>query len=640
MGKKIFSVILISAMLITTWVTPTYAADNTAVSSKRTETIAEQTITALEIMNKDKNGNMNFTKKVSRAEFAKMLVETSSFAGKVSKTSNVSSFKDVRKTHPMSGYIRVAVVQGWMSGYLGGKFYPDKTVTLEEGISAVERLLGYSNSDFTGNLSEARYELYVEKELNQNIKLTKKNGMTRKDCMNLLYNLLTAQAKEGKVYGETLGYTLDSEGEIDYLKVINKSMKGPFIVTSKWKSKIPFDLKTATIYKNGKAIKQTDVFINDVIYYSKKQESIWIYDDKIYGTYSSVTPNQIEPTEVVVAGQSYKIGSQDVAYQLSNHGSYKEGMNVILLLGNQGTVVGITQSDKIEDTIIGCILEKGEHTTTDEDGYDSVKGFIRVVDTRGVVHEYDCKTDTLSQSNVVQISFKDGKAVVAKLEKTDLIGLVDSKGESINGIKIADDVRIIDVVQGQFMKVPQIRLADMQIGVNRVYYYNTNAAGEITDIILNDATGDLYQYGLLLRSAVSETMIPGPNPIIQKSGSYVFGIGEKEVTYGAEYAYFNGVAGPKRFLLENNQIRVMDDLSKVEIASVQNMQVRTGKEVYPVDNNVSVFLEKNGNYYPAKLSNVSNASKYTIMGYVDKKAIEGGKVRVVIAKEHIRNGER
>lgn len=640
MVKKILSAFLIGTIMITTAITPIYAEEKAAVPGYNTELIAEQTITAMGIMSRDKEGSMNYSKKVTRGEFAKLLVETSTFAGKVSAKSNVSSFNDVSKDHAMSGYIRTAITQGWMSGYLGGKFYPDKQVTLEEGISAVLKLLGYSNSDFTGNLSEARYELYVEKELDQNIKLAKKNPMTRKDCMNLLYNLLIAKTKEGKIYGETLGYTIDADGEIDYLKIINKSMEGPFIADSNWKKKIPFNLKDGTIYKNGKTIKQTDVVINDVVYYSKKQASIWVYDDKVYGTYSSVTPNQISPTEVVVAGQSYKIGSKEVTYELSNHGSYTEGMDVVLLFGNEGTVVGITKAEKIENTIIGCILEKSEHTTTDKDGYDSVNGFVRVVDTRGVVHEYDCKTDLLSQGNVVEISFKDGNPVVTKLEKTDLTGVVDSKGESINGIKIANNARIIDVVEGQFLKIPPIRLADTQIGVNRVYYYNTNTAGEITDIILNDLTGDLYQYGLLLRSSISESVIPGPNPIIQKSGSYVFNIGGKEVSYSAQYAYFNNAAGPKKFLLENNQIRVMDDLSRVDVVSVQDMQVRTGKEVYPVDHNVSVFLEKNGNYYPAKLTNIANTSKYTINGFVDKKAAEGGKIRVVIAKEHIRNGER
>ena len=31
-------------------------------------------------------------------------------------------------------YIRVAVEQGWMTGYLGGKFKPDENITMQEAV--------------------------------------------------------------------------------------------------------------------------------------------------------------------------------------------------------------------------------------------------------------------------------------------------------------------------------------------------------------------------------------------------------------------------------------------------------------------------------------------------------------------------
>ena len=51
-------------------------------------------------------------------------------------------FADVGSQDALAPYIRIAVGQGWMSGYSDGTFRPDQAVTLEEGCSAVLNLLG------------------------------------------------------------------------------------------------------------------------------------------------------------------------------------------------------------------------------------------------------------------------------------------------------------------------------------------------------------------------------------------------------------------------------------------------------------------------------------------------------------------
>ena len=59
--------------------------------------------------------------------------------------------RDRPYTHWAAGYIKTAVQQGWLTGYLDGSFRPDKTVTLEEAATGVLKLLGYTTEDFSGS---------------------------------------------------------------------------------------------------------------------------------------------------------------------------------------------------------------------------------------------------------------------------------------------------------------------------------------------------------------------------------------------------------------------------------------------------------------------------------------------------------
>lgn len=113
----------------------------------------EQVVRAAGIMVGDASGNMNLDKTVTRAEYAKMLVAASTYKDKVSGVSNSSPFSDVPYTHWAAGYIKTAVAQGWLTGYLDGSYKPDNTVTLEEAATGALKLLGYTTEDFSGLLS-------------------------------------------------------------------------------------------------------------------------------------------------------------------------------------------------------------------------------------------------------------------------------------------------------------------------------------------------------------------------------------------------------------------------------------------------------------------------------------------------------
>ena len=108
-----------------------------------------ETIQVLGILSGDGSGNLNLSSSVTRAQFVTMMVAASSYKDAVGSYGS-SLFKDLKGDHWASPYVKVAVEQGWMSGYVDGTFRPDQGITLEEGCTALLRLLGYDSSTLTG----------------------------------------------------------------------------------------------------------------------------------------------------------------------------------------------------------------------------------------------------------------------------------------------------------------------------------------------------------------------------------------------------------------------------------------------------------------------------------------------------------
>ena len=75
--------------------------------------------------------------------------------------------------------------------------------------------------------------------------------MTRRNMMYLFYNLLNTETKDGEVYAQTLGYTLNDNDEIDYLSIVSDTMEGPFVVESGVLSIVSTSGKT--VCRNGYA---------------------------------------------------------------------------------------------------------------------------------------------------------------------------------------------------------------------------------------------------------------------------------------------------------------------------------------------------------------------------------------------------
>lgn len=227
----------------------------------------------------------SFRESVTRADFAKMLVKASSYRENL-PTSNVSVYADVPATDPNAVYIRIAAREGWMSGYLGGKFKPEDPVLYKNAVKAILTMLGYTDDDFTGDLVSSRISKFNYLELNEDVSRQAADEVNQTDCMNIFYNLLKTKKKDSnEIYGTILDCELNSDGEINPITILDDERKGPILVHKNFSvsQSVPFDTEDANVFLNGvastlsavKSAQQQAGFA--VLYYNVKSKTIWAY---------------------------------------------------------------------------------------------------------------------------------------------------------------------------------------------------------------------------------------------------------------------------------------------------------------------------------------------------------------------------
>ena len=227
---------------------------------------------------------------ITRGEFARMLVNASSYKESASATTSMAVFNDVPASNEYASYIRIATNNGWMKAYLGGQFKPNQQITLQEAARGVLALLGYTNDDFAGDQNGARWNKYTALDLGNEISKQSDEVLTWTDAVNLFYNTLCADTKNGTAYAKTLGYEMSSDGEVNALSLMDNAMKGPKLVkrSHRMDDAVPFDLSDATFYLDGKistlsAVKQAKDNGFVVLYYNTNSKTVWAYSSEEIG---------------------------------------------------------------------------------------------------------------------------------------------------------------------------------------------------------------------------------------------------------------------------------------------------------------------------------------------------------------------
>lgn len=482
MKKRILALLLAVCVACSMLVLPASAASSNA---------AVQTAVTLGALTVNESAECSAA--LTRGQLAKFLTVFSAYRESVETQGAVGTlFRDVNSSLGEAPYIRIAVQQGWMSGYTDGSFRPENTVTLEEACTAALKLLGYDVTALSGSFPAAQLNKASLLGLRDGVDCKQGEEMTVEDAVQLFYNLLTADTADGKTYASTLGFTVTG-GQVDLSSVQLSDIKGPFVAQGS--EELPF--APAAVYRNNKASDNAQLSQYDVYYYHENSQTLWIYNRRAAGRITAVAPSASTPTSVTVAGKEYTLANSAAASQISTLNGGGVGQVVTLLLGMNDEVVSVLTGEQADAVFYG-VVQSASRSLIEENGAD-VQQTVSVACTDGVTRSVNVDKDLNYPTGwLVEITVDENGENVSALNTRSTSGTFSEDGMSLGGTVLAADVEILDTTaEGVAGAVSPSRLSGVKLSRDDVRYYTTNENGEIDRLILNNVTGDLLTYAVL-----------------------------------------------------------------------------------------------------------------------------------------------
>ena len=482
MKKRFLAFLLAVSIAVSMLVMPASAAGSNA---------AVQAAVALGGMTTEQSAQLDLP--LTRGQLARLLTAFSSYRESVAAQGSTGTlFSDVNGSSAYGPYIRVAVQQSWLSGYLDGSFRPDNAVTLEEACTAVLKLLGYDVTALSGTFPAAQLNKASSLGLRSNISASQGSTLTLAEGAQLVYNALTAATNDGQVYGSTIGFTV-TDGQVDVSSIVMVDLQGPFVAGAD--TILPF--VPVSIYRNDSVVSSADLSACDVYYYSESARTLWVYSRKAAGRITAVSPTASAPTAVTVAGTTYTIGSSSAAATLSSLNGGGVGQVVTLLLGMNDEVVSALTGDEADALFYG-VVQSSSRSLTEENGTD-VQQEVSVMCTDGTARTVHVdKSLNYVAGTLVEVSVTADGESVEKLESRSTSGTISDDASALGSTPLAENAEILDTTsEGVAGTVVPSRLSGVTLSDSDVRYYTTNENGQIDRLILSNVTGDLYTYGVL-----------------------------------------------------------------------------------------------------------------------------------------------
>ncbi len=439
--------------------------------------------------------------------------------------------------------------------------------------------------------------------------------------------------------GDVIRVRYKDNGEIDYINYSEGSLEGPIKVTSaEWMRSFETDSATK-IMRDGKKASESDVQINDIIYYSRPLNMVLAYTNRATGVYEQALPSKDQPQTVVISGVSYEVEGAEAFNALSSSGSVHIGDTVTVLFGRDGkSVAGVAANDiAAYSSQIGYVTASGKKEFVNADNTTYTSYFITMVTPDGGIYTYPTAADKSSTVNkAARADIKNGIAEVNIVSGSGgLSGSVSYAGKRIGARAVADNVNIIDVAKNPYSdtalytKTYMQRIDGLELAADKVLYYETNSNDEISALILMNVTGDMYQYGMVTsHSTVSvgndgESNVSAGRYVIESSGS-TYTITGARLTKGV----------PAQFAPEGTEAGYAQQL-KAYTGTVEELAASyavIGGRKYLLSDKVKVFRRSGDKYLAISVNEAVNGD-YEYTCYYDKPESEGGRIRVITVSE-------
>ena len=279
----------------------------------------------------------------------------------------------------------------------------------------------------------------------------------------------------------------------------------------------------------------------------------------------------------------------------------------------------------VKNELCGVVTETQRSTYDDGHGGTYTADMVTILATDGNTYQYQWTANYLEAGDPVGVSFAaDGTVTLRRLSSTGLSGAVSKDGSKVGDVSFADGAEILDVTGSTAVKIFPSRLAGMNLTRDNVTYYSLNGNGEIDRLILDDATGDAGQFGVLIHM---ETMGEGLNKLY----SYEYDLGGSVYTLPSITTKFPVSTGGIRLVGDPADPDRLYSLNEVKADGISGNTLRAGSRSYTISDQVVVYEYRDRQYFPSTLDRVQELG-LSLTGWYDRPENQGGRIRVIVAR--------
>ena len=396
--------------------------------------------------------------------------------------------------------------------------------------------------------------------------------------------------------GYLLSVAYDADGNPEYVTVNDSELEGPLTVLSDTFYTTLGLSNNPVVMRDGNRSSLSSITKYDVVYYSTALDMLWAYSKKVTGTYEEAYPSRDSVSSVKIGGTTYTIESADAAAALSSSGSFALGDTITVMIGKDGEIAGVIPPENVSNTVYGFVIAAGTSEFTDSDGNITSSRYVQLAHTDGSTVKYKTKSNySSSLHTAVKLTLSNGYATL----KTENIGATvkgefDSDKMLLGDTPLSENVRILEVTSVEASEPANYttlfvnRLDGISVKSSQVLHYAKDSKDRITDLILLNATGDAYKYGIITNT--------NSNTVSGSGGSYSGFVGTQSINISSQNTKYSVTAGqPVQFTMNGNSVSSMTALSQVPgtIESISSAYVETATKTYKVSDDCVVYNSQN-----------------------------------------------
>lgn len=422
--------------------------------------------------------------------------------------------------------------------------------------------------------------------------------------------------------GDQIALHYDKDGVLALIRVTAaQAAAHTFVYGTKQAASIPSGF---TVEKNGIAVDISKLKPYDVVSLDTAGKRASVSDTKITGYYTQATPSFKSPEKITLLGRDYPISEQAASY----FAGMQSGDRITLLLDSRGAVAAAYPAGEVRAEMTGVF-------SVQADGGAQITLFNGATVTGPLAREEDKKL--FGRAVTVSQNSSGALTLIETALKGKPAGDWSVRGGTLGDKKVSPTVRIWEQVDARapLCETTLSALPFDTIPRKSIRFAVTDSAGQIVGLVLDDVTGDAWNYGYGL--AISKGGEDGePEEITASLRRYDYETKAQATLTYQLISRPNGVTGgpvgfPKG--AEKNpgrQALAVKRLNRVAEAKLEDFDgakgVRTAEGYYPLADEVQVYLSGQRRFITFDQAR-ADYSKFTL--YAERKPEEGGKIRLI-----------